>query len=180
MAKSWNLASTRINNSVVFLACSALVVLSGLRNNWQYVVPFAILAVNAGFALAFWSWRLRTRRGKRWLAVALGLGHAARVAAITSGLVLFAIPAAAIVSPSWGVENLGRLDTAFWLVWSFAVLEIVHGHVYALTLGTRSTLEYVVTHRRWSERGAPSGGVIGRQLRILRERDARRADREKT
>ncbi|MCC5854798.1 MAG: hypothetical protein JJU10_03845 [Idiomarina sp.] len=172
MNKSWNIASTRINPLVVFLVCASLTVLNGVGQRWGYVLPLALLAVNAGFSFAFWSWRLKKSRGKRWLTVSLVLGKGSRVVAIVSIFVLAAALAAAVASPSWVEVHFGKLDTKFWILWVWAVLEVVHSHVYRLTLGMRNTLEEVVANRRWSEAGAPLGGAIGGQLRKLRHRCA--------
>jgi hypothetical protein len=172
MSKSWNLVSTRINPLVVFLACASLTLLNGLKQRWDYVLPLVLLAVNAGFSFAFWSWRLKKLQGMRWLTVALVLGRASRVVAIVSILVLAAALAAAVASPTWAVVHVGKLDAKFWVLWVWAVIEVVHGHVYKLTFGMRNTLEEALFNRRWSEARAPLGGAIGEQLRKLRHRHA--------
>jgi hypothetical protein len=173
MVKSWNLASTRINPLIVFLVCASLAVLNGLKQRWQYVLPLTLLAINAGFSFAFWSWRLKKRQGKRWLEVALALGLASRVVAIVSILVLAVALGAAVATPGWAEAQVGKLDVKYWVLWVWAVLEVVHSHVYRLTLGTRNTLEDVVANRRWSEVGAPLGGAIGKQLHKLHQRQTR-------
>jgi len=171
MSKSWNLASTRINPFVVFLVCASLAVLDGLKQRWYYILPLALLAVNAGFSFTFWSWRLKKLQDIRWLTVALVLGRASRVVALVSIFVLATAPAAAVASPTWAEVHVGKLDAKFWVLWVWAVLEVVHGHVYKLTFG-RNSLEEVLFNRRWSEALAPLGGAIGQQLRKLRHRHA--------
>jgi len=170
VGKSWNLSSTRINPAVVFLVCATLAVLNGLQLRWAYVLPLALLAVNAGFTFAFWSWRLKKRRGERWRSVTLSLGLASRIAAFANLVILVAAIAVVAAPPDWARAHIDGLDTKFWLLWSWAVLEAVHGHVYKLKFGGRNTLEDVLTDRRWSEAGAPLGGAIGGQLRKLRRR----------
>ncbi|MBC8426576.1 hypothetical protein H8E07_20870 [bacterium] len=177
MGKSWNLSSTRINPTVVGLVCATLAVLNGLEQKWHYVLPLALLAINAGLALAFWSWRLKKRRGRRWRTVAVSLGLVSRAAAVTSLVTLVAALVVVAASPDRARAYADGLDAKFWVLWSWAVLEAVHGHVYKLKFGRRNTLEDVLSNRRWREAGAPLGGAIGEQLRKLRHRHSDRMRR---
>lgn len=170
MRKTWNLASTWLHPLVVLIVCASLGVLNWLEQRWQYVLPLGLLAGNAGFTFAFWSWRLKKHKNINWLTVALVLGLASRFVAILSTIALVAVLTVAVTSPSWVEAHIGELDAKYWVLSAWLVLEVVHGHVYKLTHGMRNTLEDVIVHRRWREAGVPLGGAIGEQLRKLRQR----------
>jgi hypothetical protein len=164
----WNARSARWNPLVVFIVCVVLVVLSCQRQRWLYVFPTAILGINSGLSFVFWTFRLSRNRGDSWRSVVISIGSVSRVFGLVSLLALVAMFAVLVMTPRWVTEYVDGPTAKFWLLWGWAVLELIHSHVYKLTLGSRDTLEYVLHGRRWTEAGRPLGGAIGQQLEKLR------------
>jgi hypothetical protein len=73
-----------------------------------------------------------------------------------------------ITSPQWLADRGLEPNARFWALWVWAVVDVIHAHVYKITFGARDTMEYILKSRRWKEARNPLGGAIGRQLKRIR------------
>ena len=153
---------------VVFTICIGLIIVNGLnKNNVARLFPLVIVAVNAIVCLSFWIVRLNTLRnglfGKQAAFVgllAIGIGHVGLLTLITALCALN-------LKPSLFQSFHLRFDPLFYIFCAWAILELVHHHVYKLIYGKYDTLEYLIRSGHWRNIKAPLGGAIGVQVRKM-------------
>lgn len=151
---------------IVFFSCTFLFLLQMSRQNWMHLVPITILGINSGLAFIFWTIRLKVPGRERRLPL-LVAGHLSRAAGGAGLLALLAVPAVILIAPNWIAGFSDGLSVGFWLMWGFALAELVHNHLYKLTFG-RNTLERIIAGNRWNELSKPLEGAIGLQIRKIR------------
>lgn len=151
---------------VVFCSCIFLFFLNLSRQNWMYLVPVAVLGINSASTFVFWTLRLRVLRRDRRRSL-LAVGYIAQMMGVLGFGTLLTVPAIVLVAPHWLARFNDGLSVVFWLMWGFALVELVHSHLYKLTYG-RYTLEHVVVQHRWNEWEKPLGGAIGQQIQKIR------------
>ncbi len=147
---------------VVFFSCTFLFRLQMSRQNWMHLVPITVLGINSGLAFIFWTIRLKARgersdyhcllrihKPRSWWCRAPGFAG-------STGCFL--------IAPHWLARSSDGLSVGFWMMWGFALTELVHNHLYKLTFG-RNTLERIIVGHRWNEISKPLGGAIGQQIR---------------
>lgn len=157
---------------IVFCSCIFLFLVQISRQNWMYLAPITVLGINSGSAFVFWTFRLRVPRKDSPLFL-LGMGYITQILGLLGLVTLLTIPAIVLIAPHWLARFNDGLSGVFWLMWGFAIVELVHSHLYKLTHG-RYTLEHVLVEHRWNEIAKPLGGAIGQQIQKLRRSYPRR------
>ncbi len=150
---------------VVFFSCTFLFRLQMSRQNWMHLVPITVLGINSGLAFIFWTIRLKAPGREKRLPL-LAAGYISRAAGGAGLLALLAAPAVFLIAPHWLARSSDGLSVGFWMMWGFALTELVHNHLYKLTFG-RNTLERIIVGHRWNEISKPLGGAIGQQIRKI-------------
>ncbi len=158
---------------IVFCACVFLFFVQTSRQNWIYLAPVTILGINSLLVFVFWTLRLNTPQAdsKR----ALSVGYMAQIAGITGFAALFTLPVIILTAPQWFERFTDGISAVFWVLWVFAVVELIHNNLYKLMYG-KYTLERIIVENRWSDFAEPYGGAIGRQIRKLQSNDARKKE----
>ncbi len=152
---------------IVFFACVFLLFVQVSRQNWMHLIPITVLGINSGSTLIFWTFRLQISRRHR--IPLLVIGYIAQILAVLGLIILLTILAIVLINPQWIKYFDHELSVVFWLMWGFALVELVHNHIYKLTYG-RYTLEQVLVGHRWNEITAPLGGAIGQQIQNIRRK----------
>ena len=153
---------------IVLAICVGLIVVNGSdKGNVARLFPLVIVAINAIVCLLFWIVRLNPLRnglfGKQAAFVgllAIGIGHV--------GLFTLVIALCALnLKPSLFQGFHLRFDPLFYILCAWAILELVHHHVYKLIYGKYDSLEYLIQSGHWRNIEAPLGGAIGVQVRKM-------------
>lgn len=159
---------------VVFCSCIFLVFVQISRQNWMNLMPITVLGINSGSVFVFWMFRLNVLRKDRRLPL-LGVGYITQILGVLGLVTLLTIFAIVLIAPHWLARFNNGLSVVFWLMWGFALVELVHNHLYKLTYG-RYTLEHVLVEHRWNEIAKPLGGAIGQQIQKIRRNYARKEE----
>ncbi len=154
----------------VFAICVGLIIANeSSESNAARLFPLIIVAINAIVCLGFWIVRLNTLRGSVLRSqvalagfLAMGIGYVGLLSLIAALGIL-------IVKPI-GFQNFYlSVDPLFYILCGWAVLELIHHHVYKLIYGKHDTLEYIIRSGHWQSIKAPLGGAIGVQVRKIRQ-----------
>ncbi len=156
---------------IVLCSCIFLFLVQISRRNWMHLIPITVLGINSGSAFVFWTFRLSISRKDRPLFL-LGIGYITQILGVLGLVTLLTILAVVFIASHWLARFNDGLSVVFWLMWGFALVELVHNHLYKLTHG-RYTLERVLVEQRWDEIAKPFGGAIGQQIQKIRQTYAR-------
>ena len=153
---------------VVFTICVGLIIVNGLnKSNVARLLPLAIVAVNAIVCLSFWIVRLNALRSNSLEKQVIFVGFLAMGVGYVGLLTLIVVLSTLNLKPSLLQGFYSRFDPLFYILCAWAILELVHHHVYKLIYGKYDTLEYLIRSGHWRNVKAPLGGAIGVQVRKM-------------
>ena len=153
---------------VMLIICLVLIATHGPdHHHTARLLPATLVAVNAVACLLFWIVRLNALNGSTaplrprligyW---AMGIGY---VELLILGVTLTGVA----IQP----EAFSRsTDPLFYVLCVWAMLELIHHHVYKLVYGKHDTLAYLIRSGHWHRATTPLGGAIGVQVRKIGSR----------
>lgn len=152
---------------IVFAIC-VIIANKSSESNAARLFPLMIVAINAIVCLLFWIVRLNTLKGSvrtRHVVLAgflaMGIGYVGLLSLIAAFGIL-------ILKPIEFQNFYLTVDPLFYILCGWAVLELIHHHVYKLIYGKHDTLEYIIRSGHWQSIKAPLGGAVGVQVRKIK------------
>ena len=153
---------------VVLTICVGLIIVNGLnKSNVARLLPLAIVAINAIVCLLFWIVRLNALKSSSTKKQVVLVGFIAMGIGYVGLLTLIVVLSTLNLKPSLLQGFYSRFDPLFYILCAWAMLELIHHHVYKLIYGEHDTLEYLIKSGHWRNIRAPLGGAIGVQVRKM-------------